>query len=70
MAYTLQVPKEFLVWESDECTEEQWKFLCRLFGQSHRNTSMISVHIEKIEAYQEDDVVTNFCSPEDSMFAT
>jgi hypothetical protein len=69
MGYQLTIPTEYLVWESDECTKDEWELLCKIFGQDILYTVAIKVEVNKIESYQSQDLVTDFCTKESSVFS-
>jgi hypothetical protein len=51
MIRKVTVAKEFLVWESNECTKEEWKFLCKIFGEDSLHTTVIKVTGYVVEAF-------------------
>lgn len=68
MSYNTIKPTESLWWESNECTKEEWKFLCNLFGQDPDHTMVLRVMDFTIETFNVDRLVTDYCSSEDSIF--
>jgi hypothetical protein len=56
------------VWESDECTKEEWKFLCKIFGEDPTHTSVIKVTGHVVEAFIVEEIIDDFCMEEDSIF--
>jgi len=56
------------VWESNECTKDEWKFLCALFGEDSEHTLVLKLVDFTKEVLTSEQKINNHCSSEDSIF--
>jgi hypothetical protein len=68
LGYNSVTPEESLWWESNECSQEEWKFLCKLFGLDPKHTQIIKVVDYTVESFIVEEEVNDFCLEEDSIF--
>jgi len=68
IGYNRITPREPLWWESNEFTQEEWVFLCTLFGQDPNHAQIIQIIDYAVESFVIERKVDDFCSKEESIF--
>lgn len=68
LGYNRITPKESLWWESNECTQEEWAFLCKLFGQDPNHTQIIKIIGYTVESFVVERKIDDFCLENESIF--
>jgi len=68
LGYNKTKSTESLWWESNECTKEEWGFLCKLFGQDPEHTMVLKIEYYTVETFTVEQVVKDHCLSEDSIF--